>query len=313
LERHVTGLSKWIDLAAQVFVVDSDSSDGTVDFLRERLRHPNLKFLTHPPGLYASWNFGISHIQTKYTIIATCGDTMSRSGAESFLSTMEQLQCDVLISRPIFEDSHGRPVSAPLWPIDDITACLELKGPARLTRAQSLIFIAANLPNAITGSCASCIFRTDVLQRFPFPTDVGAIGDCVWALRHALHISWGATPEVVSTFLKHPVELGNADRKQNISRKERLDLLLLESASEALASGLLTQSDLELLQWDAMQETLTRYWSAKSEFDRLRKSSVPWILRPSAWWSRIQRNTASARMQTLRTDALRRLHRLNFD
>jgi glycosyltransferase involved in cell wall biosynthesis len=57
-------LRSWLDLAQEVVVVDSESSDGTVEFLQSELRHPNLRFLSHPPGLYQSWNFGIRNLNT---------------------------------------------------------------------------------------------------------------------------------------------------------------------------------------------------------------------------------------------------------
>jgi hypothetical protein len=50
LPRHVEGLRPWLDLAAEVVVVDSYSTDGTVDFLRANLGHPELRFTSHPPG-----------------------------------------------------------------------------------------------------------------------------------------------------------------------------------------------------------------------------------------------------------------------
>ncbi|HEX3988237.1 MAG TPA: glycosyltransferase, partial [Verrucomicrobiae bacterium] len=63
---HIESLRPWIDLAEQVIIVDSNSTDGTVELLRAGVSHPNIKFLTHPPGLYQSWNFGIQNTASKY-------------------------------------------------------------------------------------------------------------------------------------------------------------------------------------------------------------------------------------------------------
>lgn len=300
LQRHVAGLSQWIDLAEEVVVVDSHSTDGTVEFLRDQLRHPNLRFLTHPPGLYASWNFGISQIRSKYTTIATCGDTLTRAGIESLASGIGHLDCDVLISKPAFEDPEGRPVPAPRWPVDEVVSMLRLEAPRRLDRWQALAFMANDLTSAFTGSCASCLFRTDTLQQRPFPTDVGASGDGVWALRNALQISWGVTPGVFSTFLKHPVDSTSSDRQPPKEWQLRPDRFLAESVSEAVLSGRVLERELEARGWREMEKALARYCVAKAEFDRARKGRVPWWVRPSAWGSRFQRTSAQARVRSLR-------------
>ncbi|MEK0445170.1 MAG: hypothetical protein RLZZ399_491 [Verrucomicrobiota bacterium] len=304
LERHVAGLSQWIDLAEEVVVVDSHSTDGTVEFLRDQLKHPNLRFLTHPPGLYASWNFGISQIRAKYTAIATCGDTLSREGLESLLKGMELLGCDVLISKPVFEDLEGRSVPGPRWTVDEVVARLGLQSPHRLSAFQSLAFISSDLTSAFTGSCASCLFRTEMLQQRPFPTDVGASGDGVWALRNALQISWGVTPGVFSTFLKHPMDSGSSDRQPPKDWQLRLDRFLSESVSDAVTAGIVSEEELEARGWREMEKALAQYCLGKAQFDRARKQRFPWFLRPSAWRSRFQRTSARARVRRLQEGML---------
>jgi GT2 family glycosyltransferase len=90
LPRHVEGLRLWLDLAAEVvFVfVDSHSTDGTVDFLRANLRHPAQRFTTHPPGLSASWNHGITQISSRYACITTTRDAITRTGAGQLVETL---------------------------------------------------------------------------------------------------------------------------------------------------------------------------------------------------------------------------------
>src|SRR5438046_3368389 len=108
LPRHVAGLQPWLELAAEVVVVDSHSTDGTVGFLRANLRHPALRFTDHPPGLYASWNHGVAEISSKYVFIATTGDTITREGVCQLVEAAESLGCDVVISKPTFCDAAGR-------------------------------------------------------------------------------------------------------------------------------------------------------------------------------------------------------------
>ena len=80
LPRHLAALHQWSDLAGEIVVVDSLSTDGTVDFLKTNLRHPHVRFVSHPPGLYQSWNHGLQQIRSKYAYVATVGDTITRAG-----------------------------------------------------------------------------------------------------------------------------------------------------------------------------------------------------------------------------------------
>ena len=90
LERHVEGILPWIDLLQEIVVVDSDSTDGSPEFLRDRLPHPNLRVLSHPPGLYDSWNHGIAHLQSDFFIMSTTGDTISRKGVLKLLQCSDE-------------------------------------------------------------------------------------------------------------------------------------------------------------------------------------------------------------------------------
>jgi len=78
LPGHVENIRQWQDLVEEIVVVDSFSKDGTLAYLKSHLSHPRLRFLTHPPGLYESWNHGIAHINASCTYIATIGDTITR-------------------------------------------------------------------------------------------------------------------------------------------------------------------------------------------------------------------------------------------
>ena len=53
-QKHLPELQQAISVAEEVVVVDSESNDGTVDLLKSGLSHPKIRFLQHPPGLYAS-------------------------------------------------------------------------------------------------------------------------------------------------------------------------------------------------------------------------------------------------------------------
>lgn len=300
LERHVEALNQWIDLAQEVVVVDSFSSDGTPEFLKSSLSHPNLRFSSSPPDLYASWNFGIQQIRSKYVAIATCGDTLSRAGIQTLHTAIAKLGCDVLISKPVFEDLEGRVLPAPKLPIDDVISSLRISGPRRLHPLEALAFVALHLHLAFTGSCASCLFRTEALQRFPFPTDFGTAGDGVWCVQHAAEVSWGVVPDRISTFLMHP---HTANPTGQPSSPVRMDAILEQAMPRWLQSGCLKAADLEKIHWPELIAAVRDYFENKIAFDQCRKSAFPWVLSPRSWSKRARRTSARSRLSRIK-DAL---------
>jgi glycosyltransferase involved in cell wall biosynthesis len=124
---HVASLQSWAGMAQERVVVDSDSQDGTVEILKAGLSGLSVKYLTHPPGLYQSWNFGIQNISAKYVYISTVGDSITRGGLEHLFGVAEKFQCDVAMSKPQLISAAGTPARAPVWPMDDMLACLNAR------------------------------------------------------------------------------------------------------------------------------------------------------------------------------------------
>jgi len=314
LPNHVQNLCAWIDLAEQVVVVDSFSKDGTVDFLKNKLSHSNIHFMDHPPGLYASWNHAIRRLTTEYCYISTVGDSLTRAGAEHLVSTAKRLHCDVLVSRPDFVNEAGRACEGPDWPMDDVIKRLHLRKPSRL---QPIIVVATALTHtggAITGSCASDLFCTATLQKYPFPLDSGVAGDGAWSLENVGRIVWAVTPEKVTTFRRHPptasaneIKLGKISNNFTQRARHVVDEWLQSCPAEMPV---------------AIGEDIKRLLSASIEYERLarqcnvfRKSKWPWILNPQAWLTRAHRNALRSQVNGLMQkicDQSRRDDRVSF-
>ncbi len=307
LPRHVEGLSSWLAMAAEVVVVDSHSTDGTVEFLRANLQHPALRFTNHPPGLYASWNHGIAQIQSKYVFIATTGDTITRDGVCKLVAAAESLECDVVISKPGFCDKSGRVLPDISWPIDDIVSTLGITAPRKLHALEAVVFAVVHATGAITGSCASCLFRAATLKRFPFPTNFGTTGDGAWGLQHAAEVCWGVVPEKFSNFVVHATNASLAEKQFSLMAR-RGDAVLRAGMESWRRSGVISDRDLACARWDDLIAGLTSYLDAKTAFDQNRRNAVPWILNPSAWWNRLKRGCSAKRLEKLKHEALRRCH-----
>jgi hypothetical protein len=303
LPLHVAGLKAWLDLAAEIVVVDSHSTDGTVDFLRANLRHPGVRFTSHPPGLYASWNHGIAQITSQYVVISTTGDTITRAGIDKLVEVAESLVCDVVISRPTFCDVSGQNLPNRHWPADDVIATLDVKHPRRLRQLEAVIFAAVNASDALTGSSASDLFRTEILQRLPFPTDYGVSGDAMWGLMHAAEVTWGIVPERFSTFVLHPSNASAAEKHSFLSAR-RADTVLRSAMDSWRGSGVISDQTWPHALWEDLMTALTSYFDAKAAFDQNRRGSFPWVLNPRAWRNRIRRERSAKQLHRLKLAAL---------
>ena len=186
IERHIASMQNWLDLADEIIVADSHSTDGTNEIIRQRLQHPNLKIIQCAPGIYESWNLAIAQTQGKWIYISTAGDIIGREHLKTLLNLGEVHQADVVISPQRFVDTQGQP-------FDDHTFVnakiyQDLKGPKiavlQPPATQFYAFECAK-PNALLGSVASDLFKGDHLRARPFSTQYGTHGDTAWLLKYA--------------------------------------------------------------------------------------------------------------------------------
>jgi glycosyltransferase involved in cell wall biosynthesis len=303
LRGHLEAMRPWQDLAQEIIVVDSFSTDGSVDFIKSTLTHPRVRYLTHPPGLYQSWNHAISEISQPYVYLATTGDTITRAGLEQLVATAESLAADVVISKPNFVTRDGQPAGDISWPIDDIIAALHVTAPRKLAKLEAVVFAVAHPAAALLGSSASNLYRTETMRRLPFPTDFGTAGDGAWGLLHAPEVAWAVLPGKFSTFLIHPTN-ASADEKRSWQQARRADLVLGDAMEAWLRNGVITDEEIRAIGWTEMLAALRLYLDAKVAFDQNRRDSVPWLVNPGAWRNRMTRTAASRRLNELKLRAL---------
>lgn len=301
LERHVEGILPWLDLVQEIVVVDSHSTDGSAEFLRDRLPHSHLRIEQHPPGLYASWNHGIGQLRTDHFIISTTGDTITREGVESLLRCADREECDIVLSKPVFVDLQEQ-VHQIRWPVDDMLEGL-LRGENRAFGGlEALVYAVGRPDSALLGSSASNLYRTDFFRQRPFPLDWGVAGDAGWVWRHAAEARWGAVAGDFSRFLLHPPQSGDADRRP--AGLQRADLSLQGAVPRWLAEGYIAPQQLAAIGWERLLRCLARYLDLKADLDTARGGRTPWYLRSSAWRQRRARRTSFAALHRARDRAL---------
>jgi hypothetical protein len=300
LPDHLHSMETWIDLAREIVVVDSDSADGSVELIRSRIRHPQLRILKHPPGLYQSWNFGIQNLSGKYTYISTVGDSITREGLHHLGSVAEEGRCDVVISKPAFIDAQGRPRRPDHWPIDDLLGTLQITRPAVMESELLFLFVLVNCTEAILGSSASNVYRTELLQAHPFPVDYGTVGDGAWGHQHALHVRLGVTPEIFSTFRHHPKSYAPSEYAV-----AELPEKLFQLCRQTFERSHLPYKG--RIDWQPIVQAVEKRHEWQRELVRCRQMRLPWALNPLAWHARMRREQFMARIQRLKAAAIRQL------
>ncbi len=299
VRAHLNSMRDWIDRVHEVVVVDSFSEDGTLELVQAELRHPRLRILQHPRGLYQSWNFGIQQLTAPYAYISTAGDTITASGLGHLLEAAGQLDCDVLLSPPeVVNEAGGE--SKGSWPIHKLLQACRLSRPEKLESWQVYLLATLDAPQGILGSSASNLYRTEVLRRFPFPTDYGHAGDTAWAIIHAFEVSFGISPTVCSRFVLHENETHHLKHEYFLGLIERM----VEAGCEAERVALLAAQPPRGAEWLPeicnLQREMGRLRRSQLAYDSARRELWPWFVNPEAWRARRRRNEQRARVLGLR-------------
>lgn len=303
LPQHIEGMREWMDLALEIVVVDSHSTDGTAECLQREVKHPHLRVLTHPPGLYQSWNYGIAECAAPYVYISTVGERITREGLEKLVKAAVTLDADIVISPPQMVDMAGGTVEK-TWPIHALLEQRKLDGPAMMSGAAAQLFAITHLLRGILGSSASNLYNAKVLQRFPFRTDFGTAGDLAWGLEHAGETRWAVVPESLSTFVFHPKAYAKSDyavtdfagKCLGLGR-ESLRRAAWPKEQDAAGSAILMEQLLGA--WET-------YLACKRTVAAAKKSPI-WWLSPGAWASHRRRAESLRTLEVLQHQAMDRM------
>jgi glycosyltransferase involved in cell wall biosynthesis len=206
LIAHLGAMQAWLDLIEEVIVVDSRSTDGTLDLIRSELRHPRLRIIERDRGLYASWNEGIAATTGDWVYISTAGDLITREQLLHLRAVGEALSADVVVSPPDFAHEDGRPHRDLGWPPAKLLAAFGQGHPFVMATEATQCLAFQECPNALLGSSAANLYRGAHLRAKPFPVEYGVVGDTAWIMRYGHETRLALTPQRGSTFCIHEKE-----------------------------------------------------------------------------------------------------------
>lgn len=204
LKRHLEALRPVFSQVAEIISVDSESSDGTQELLRENLAsYPHARFLSRPPGLYASWNVAMQEATQPWVYFSTIGDIITREGLSKLLRIAAETKADIIVSPPKMLEADGITPSNCKWPIHHYASSCTDTNARAFTSIETTIALCSFITGTILGSSASNIYRTEFLKTHPFPEDFGHAGDTVWGLRYCREVQMILYPCEVATFTQN--------------------------------------------------------------------------------------------------------------
>ncbi len=239
MPAHAAHLRDLAGVVSEIIVIDSNSTDGTLDCLKRELDGLDVVYLNHPPGLYPSWNHGIMAATCEYCTIATVGDVLPVDSLKRLTETIRKFEADAVISAPEMLDATGNP-SKRRWPIHQIIAESGISGPRLIDSAEWLAMTLGFFPATLLSSSAGNLYSTEFLQKNPFPAEYGHAGDCVWALENGHKARWVIDPQVKSFFWLHPISANRQRRKEEQVRRvsEKAESCYQEFKSLLISSGI---------------------------------------------------------------------------
>lgn len=194
IESHAEEIRALCSQVGEIVVVDSFSEDGTVEFLERTLEGLPYRVHLRPRGLYAAWNAGIGDCSGEWIHIATAGDLLGCEELGYLVEVARETGADVISGIPRFVDTAGELMDDQSWPIVELFQRRAGESVVKMSGSELVAFSLAHCrldrrAQSWLGSSASNLYRSAILKKFPFPTDVGPSGDVLWALENADKVS----------------------------------------------------------------------------------------------------------------------------
>jgi hypothetical protein len=279
LPVHLDFLATLSHKVHELIWVITESPDGSDRMAREAAARLGGRILEMPRGLYASWNAGIAAATGEFLYISTVGDVISADGLTALLGLLRKTGADVAVSPAlIYPPSKKNRKRTRHWPLFYFSKLLQPHAGKMIPRRQAILMQILAGASGLTGSCASCLFRSSALKTRPLPLDHHHYGDTAWLYHHLPEVTLAYWPDPVARFVIHGEDIQRKIDKDSIYR---------------MANTLAQHLEEKERKW--VQEM---NYAAK-ELDLIREPHPQhgWWMFPQAWGHRFARNYFSQRLR----------------
>jgi hypothetical protein len=299
LPAHLASMTPWLDLVDEIVVVDGNSTDGTIELLREHTRHPRLRILSHSGGNLESWNLGVAQLGSDFTYLSKIGEAITRDGMKQLLGIASHFACDIVASPPpptpessaISTDGSGL--------VETIFEELRASAPTQVPRCRMMAYAARFALNhgalSVLSSMAGNLFRTEMLQALPFPDTFGSLAEIMWCLQNLPAVSVAILPERITSLLHHSIETSRREFANIEFAALQIQTIMSDGIEQAVSQKTATDRE-ALLRLKELAESMTRVIKLRrmhsdqaGRLDIL-QASLPfpalWFLSPRVWHAR---------------------------
>lgn len=187
----------------EVIVVDTASTDGTLEYLRAWAKEDvRVSIHSTPPGIYRAFNHGISLAKGEYVYIATSDDTMRDNALERMVTVLDSHpECDICDTKLVQIDEQGKTLVYGDESFLDCSGHLLFDRNVEGVREVPLDFLMHCGGKTVYTSLAQILIRKTLFDKTGmFPENYGPSADYKWGMLAALNTKTYYLPEELTTW-----------------------------------------------------------------------------------------------------------------
>jgi glycosyltransferase involved in cell wall biosynthesis len=203
LEKRINSILAQTFTNWHIINVDSGSTDGTVELLKNLVPQKKITYIVHPPGLYQSWNRCLDFAQGKYIHFATSDDYEERQFYEKMVSALQRTKARLIHCHYLVIDGQNRL----LWRSKDTNWLSKKFGfvhSRTYSRDRTVEFMGNLFLGPSIGTANSMLIHADVFNEWGrWPENYGAIGDWLWYMLTCLEEDFFCLDEELVSWRLH--------------------------------------------------------------------------------------------------------------
>jgi glycosyltransferase involved in cell wall biosynthesis len=206
----------------ECIVVDSGSSDGSLELIREAMqRDSRIRLFSQPRhGIYHAFNEVIRHAEGDFIYIATADDTLHPNGLERMVhGLLRHPDCGACHTPLILLNERSERILGQYEKFAHVRYLGLWMDIPHIRRHPHDAVLASLIPSVYV-SVTQMLYRRSAVDRTgPFPTEFGSAGDIAWHMRLAAFTDVLHLPEAVGTWRLHPLQATQPDDPVALARR----------------------------------------------------------------------------------------------